>query len=163
MMLPKDFDVQALHDLVAGMHQGYYDMGGPETQIDMMLCLVVEGRVGFVPLGAESRDEWYAKAAVVVAGLDPAMYCVASEAWMAVAAKPDDPASALPPSKRNDRREVVATVAVGRDGAKASSVKIIDRHEAGKRVGRVRSLTDRGGLDMADGDMFRIFQMADLV
>lgn len=162
MTKTQNFDVQALHDMVAGTHQTYFDMGGAQQRIDLMLCVVVQGRPAFVILEADDQDQWYAKAALVLLGLDAAMYCVTSEAWMATAALPGDPVNKLPPSKRNDRSEVVATVAVDRQGRSASSVKVIDRYADGERVGAVRSLTDCTGLGMSDGRMFRIFEMAGL-
>lgn len=151
-----------LHDLVAGMHLDYYRMGGAERQIDMMLCALVRGRIGFVELEADSHDEWYAKAALVLRGLDAEAYCVASEAWLAVAKPLTDPVSKLRPSQRTDRVEVVATVAVDRAGDVASSVKMIERHAEGDMVGAVRALADCEGFDGADGRMFRIFELAGL-
>lgn len=155
-------NVKELHDLIADMHQSYYDMGGPKAQIDMMLCAVVRGRVGFVELDADSHDEWYAKAALVLRGLDAELYCVASEAWLAVAKQVGDPVNKLTPSQRTDRVEVVATVAVDRKGKSVSSVKLIDRHAAGERAGTVRSLKDCDGFDEVGGRMFSIFEMAGL-
>lgn len=155
-------DAQTLHDLVASMHLSYYQMGGPERQIDLMLSVAVRGRVGFVELEAGNSDEWYAKAATVLRGLDAEAYCVASEAWLAVARPIGDPVSRLPPSQRTDRMEVVATVAVDRSGSTASSVKMIERHHEGERAGAVRALADCEGFDGAEGRMFSIFEMAGL-
>ncbi|MFN3631140.1 MAG: hypothetical protein ACK4XK_13965 [Casimicrobiaceae bacterium] len=160
--MKQKMDAHALHDLVASMHLSYYQMGGPERQIDLMLCVVVQGRVGFVELEAGNRDEWYAKAATVLRGLDADLYCVASEAWLAVAKPISDPVSRLTPSQRSDRMEVVATVAVDRSGNTASSVKVIDRHCEGELAGTVRALTDCQGFDGAEGRMFSIFEMAGL-
>lgn len=155
-------DAQALHDLVARMHMNYYDMGGPDRQIDMMLCVVERGRVGFVGLEADSHDEWYAKAALVLRELDAELYCVASEAWLAGAKPMGDPVHRLKPSQRSDRMEVVATVAADRQGNVTSSVKKIERHAYGERTGAVCSLTVCDGFDAAEGRMFSIFEMAGL-
>ncbi len=150
-------DATALHDLVAGMHLDYYRAGGPDRQIEMMLCAVVRGRVGFVELEAATQDGWYAKAALVLRELDAEAYCVASEAWLATAKPVGDPVRRLRPSERTDRMEVVATVAVDRAGGVASSVKMIERGEGG-----VTGLTDCDGFDHAEGRMFSIFELAGL-
>ena len=160
--MDKTMDAQALHDLVAGMHMSYYETGGPDRQIDMMLCAAVRGRVGFVELEADSHDEWYAKAALVLRGLDAELYCVASEAWLATAKPVGDPVNRLTQSQRSDRMEVVATVAADRHGNVASSVKMIERHAYGERTGAVCSLNDCEGFDAAEGRMFSIFEMAGL-
>lgn len=152
-------NVQALHDMVAEMHQAYYDMGGADQQIDMMLCAVVDGRVGFLTIDADTREEWYAVAAALLTRFNASMYCVACEAWMARSGPIDDPVNGLMPSQRMDRCEVVATAAADRAGNRASSIKIIHRHDAGERTGAVRSLEDFDGLDMADGRMFELFEM----
>ncbi len=153
---------QTLHDLVASMHLGYYQMGAPDRQIELMLCVTARGRVGFVELAADSRDEWYAKAALILRALDAEAYCVASEAWLAHAKPSDDPVSRLTPSQRTDRVEVVVTVAVDRRGATASSVKLIERCFEGAQAGAVSSLKDYDRLDGAEGRMFSIFDMAGL-
>jgi hypothetical protein len=146
--------VQELHDLVAGMHQGYYDRGGPKTQIEMMLALVVDGRLAFLQIDAGSRDEWYAAAAAAVRLSRASAYCAVSEAWMATARHAGDPVAALAPSKRTDRQEVVTTVCVDRAGERASSVKAIRRDPA---TARVVALVDLEGVDMSDGDLFHLF------
>ena len=73
---------------------------------------------------------------------------------MATAKRAGDPAAALASSQRSDRQEVVTTVCVGRAGDRASSVKAIRRDPV---TARVVALVDVDGLDMADGDMFRLF------
>lgn len=140
--------VKELHDLVAGMHQAYYDTGG--QQITMMLALVVDGRVGFVQIDAEDRAAWYARASALVRLVDAEAYCAVSEAWMARAR----PGITLSPSQREDKDEVVATVCVDRAGNRASSLKVIERHPV---TGRVVALADLGGMDMTDGDLFHLF------
>ncbi len=42
----------------------------------------------------------------------------------------------------------------GRDGGRASSIKVMERDP---KTGRVLALVDRGGIDMSDGDLFRLF------
>lgn len=147
--------VQELHDLIAGMHQAYYDRGGPNTQIEMMLAPVIDGRLGFLQIDAGSREEWYAAAAAAVRQSRASAYCAVSEAWMATAKRAGDPVAALAPSRRSDRQEVVTTVCVGRAGDRASSVKAIRRDPA---TARVVALVDLEGVDMADGDLFRLFE-----
>jgi hypothetical protein len=146
-------NVNTLHNLIAGMHQSYYDRRGPETQIEIMLCVVVGGQVGFVEITGTDRDDWYAKASTVLAGLKAEVYCVVSEAWAAVCPPAGDPVGKLRPSERENRREVIVTVCVDRDGARASSVKLIER----AADGRVAALADMPGVDMVDGDMFKLF------
>lgn len=146
--------VQELHDLVAGMHQGYYDRGGAKTQIEMMLALVIDGQLGFIQIDAGSREEWYGAAAAAVRLSRASAYCAVSDAWMATAKRAGDPVAALAPSERTDREEVVTTVCVGRAGERTSSVKAIQRDPA---TGRVVALVDLDGLDMADGALFRLF------
>ena len=145
-------NVQKLHDMVAAMHRSYYDMGGPDRQIDLMLCAVVRGRPAFVEMDAGDRAEWYAKASAVLAAVNAEAYCVVTEAW-AASARPGDPASTLPPSRRESRSEVVVTVCVDRAGARASSVMEIVRAPDG----RVADLIPVAGMDMTDGDMFHLF------
>jgi hypothetical protein len=147
-------NVQELHDLVAVMHQTYCDQGGPGTQIGMMIALVVGGRVILAQVEAEDRATWYARASALVRLSGASAYCAVSEAWMASAPRAGDPLAALSPSQREDKAEVVATVCVGRDGSRASSIKVIERDPA---TGRVAALIDRGGLDMSDGDLFYLF------
>jgi hypothetical protein len=146
-------DVNTLHNLIAGMHQSYYDRRGLGTQIEIMLCAVMGGQVGFVEISATDRDDWYGKAAAVLAGLNAEAYCVVSEAWAAVCPPAGDPVGKLSPGQREDRREVIVTVCVDRDGARASSVKLIER----AADGRVAALIDMPGVDMVDGDMFELF------
>ena len=155
-------DAKALHDLVAAMHLDYYRMGDPDRRIDMMLCAAKRGRVGFVELEGENHDDWYAKAAMVLRGLDAETYCVASEAWLATTRTVGDPVNALRPSQRSDRIEVVATVAVDRSGGVCSSIKAIERYAEGEQAGAVRALRDFDGFDCAEGRMFSLFEMAGL-
>jgi hypothetical protein len=146
-------DVNTLHNLIAGMHQSYYDRRGLGTQIEIMLCALVGGQIGFVEITATDRDDWYAKASAVLAGLKADAYCVVSEAWAAVCPPAGDPVGMLRPSQRENRREVIVTVCVDRDGARASSVKLIER----AADGRVAALIDMADIDMVDGEMFRLF------
>jgi hypothetical protein len=146
-------DAQELHDLIAPMHQNYYDMGGPERQIDMMLCAIVGGKIAFVEIVANGRIEWYAKAAAALAALRADAYCVVSEAWAASCPAVGDPARKLLPSQREDRCEVVVTVCVDREGNRASSVQVISRGPDG----RVASLAEMSGFDNFDGKMFELF------
>lgn len=100
------------------------------------------------------RAEWYARASAAVRLSRASAYCAVSEAWMATAKRAGDPAAALAPSERSDRQEVVTTVCVGRAGDRASSVKAIRRDPV---TAKVVALVDLDGLDMADGDLFRLF------
>ncbi|HEV2080605.1 MAG TPA: hypothetical protein VGR19_12005 [Allosphingosinicella sp.] len=158
MDVPPDFDVSAFHDLVAGLHMPYYDNGGPERQIAMMLAAVAHGRLGFVNIEAEDRGDWYVKAATALRAIDASMYCVVSEAWAATLPRADDPLRSLPPSAREDKAEVVTTVCVDRAGNRAASVKRIDRHPEGERAGAVSGLVDMPELDIGDGDMLRLLE-----
>jgi hypothetical protein len=144
-------NVQELHDMVAAMHRRYYDMGGPERQIEIMLCAVVHGRTAFVEMEARDRVEWYTKASAVLAAVGADAYCVATEAWSA-SASPNDPASRVPPSKRECRSEVVVTVCVDRAGDRASSILEIVRGPDG----RVAELRHIEGMYMTDGAMFHL-------
>lgn len=147
--------VQELHDLIAGMHQDFYDRNGPEAQIGMMLVIVVDGRPTIVDLDGDSRSDWYANAAAIVHISAASAYCIVSEAWMANIYRADDPVANLAPSKREDKSEVVTTVCVDCDGGRAASVQVIGRDA---QTGRVTSLSNMTGLDLVDGDMFRLFE-----
>lgn len=146
--------VQELHDLIAGMHQDFYDRNGPDAQIGMMLVIVVDGRATIVDFDGDSRSDWYAKAAAIVHVTEASAYCIVSEAWMANITRADDPVAKLAPSQREDKSEVVTTVCVDCEGGRAASVQVIDRDA---HSGRVANLSKLGGLDLADGDMFRLF------
>ena len=160
MNLPADFDVAALHDLVAGLHMPYYAAGEPDRQIDMMLAAVLGGRLRFFSFDASGRADWYAKAALLVAAGPAPKFCIAREAWAAALPRSGDPVRALMPSQREDRMEVVTTVAVDSAGGRASSVKLIERYHDGPRAGAVQLLADAPMLTgVADGDMLRLFEL----
>jgi hypothetical protein len=158
MDVPANFDVKALHDLVAGLHMPYYEMGGPDRQIAMMLVAVARRRLGFIQIDGQDREDWYIKAATALKAIDATMYCVVSEAWAASYPGAGDPLRSIAPSKREDKWEVVTTVCADRDGNQATSVKRIERHAEGERAGAVSRLVDVPEMELGDGDMLRLLE-----
>lgn len=152
--------VAEFHDLIANLHQSFYDAGEPDQRIELMLSVVARGRVSFLPIETENIDAWYLEAATQLKAIDASMYCIASEAWLAIDKATEHNRRSVPPSKRLGKVEVVATVACDRHGQKASSIKIIERYDAGMRSGAVKRLWDYEGGETTGGRMFDIFDLA---
>lgn len=145
--LPEEFrSSQSLHDHLVAAHRTFYANGDKDAMLKPML-MVVCANGDIVPILTEFSDEdgkekFAATMRRAFRTWNVIRYAFVSESWMAT--YDDRSLSGGMPSQREDRKEIVVTFAMERDGASVMSVLELIRDW---NTGKVSELREMDGFD----------------
>ena len=152
--VPEEFrSAQSLHDHLVATHREFYANGDKDAMLQPML-MVVCGNGDIVPIMTEFADEdgkekFSALMRKAFRAWNVTRYAFVSESWMAT--YDDRSLSGGMPSQREDRKEIVVTFAMERNGESVMSVLELIRDW---NTGKVSDLREIDGFDAAPSGRF---------